>query len=597
MPFTKKQLKILKSLPEKELKKYGLDKNAILSIETANDPVKWATSYLRNPEDPRQKLTLRPMQKEIIALRGDRIAIRAARRSGKSVSVAIRILHKAITEENAPILVVAPYLSQVKAIFDDIELLSSNSPQIKNCILRSVKSPNFEIEIANKSVIRGMCAGSTPGRRGSSLRGQGAKYIFVDEFDYMDEESLKALFMITKTRVDTEMFVTGTPSGVRSWFYEWCTNPKKHGFVTRHYGKEHIPSWTERDESIFRAMYSDATYAHEVLAEFADESKQVFMTNHIDQCIYDYDPDLLLYEPNRKYGIGVDWNSSETGCQIVVLEYLSNDKPTDYDKEFVNKVNGWRMNKNMEAKDKLYEKLDWSHFHKRIRVFRRISVSGSEFVQHRAVDTIIACYQLYNPVFIWVDQGFGEAQVELILKWAQDNDDRKLAKILKACNFSGTLEIQDPMGPDKIKKRFKNYMVQTAQRYMENLDLIMPMMDDEKRELVGQMRQYTVEKVGMNGEAVYSKGNDHKLDAAMLAILGFDFNHGTLTGKRMRKDSGVPLHVIPIKATERTMESDLVVTKNSETNPMSPYRDLPPKREELPFKNVVVPVPFRRWIP
>ena len=596
MKLTAAEVKNLKTLSDKQLTKFGLDKKTLRELEIAASPIKWATKYLRNPENPREPLKLRAMQKELIGLKGRRIAIRASRRTGKSISVAIRILYNAITEENVPILVVTPYLSQIKEIFNDIELLISNSPEISEAVVRSVKSPVYEIQFANRSVVKGMCAGSTPGRRGSSLRGQGAKYIYVDEFDYMDEESLTALFMITKTRVDTELFVTSTPSGARSWFYKWCTEPKKYNFIAKHYGKEHIPNWTEEDEFLARTLYSESRYAHEVLAEFSDETTQVFSTQNIDQCVHWYNPDLLRHDSEKKYGIGVDWNSAETGCQIVILEYCNNVKPKETDKEFLNSVNRWRMDRNKENKEKLYEKLEWSYFSKKLRVFRRISVSGNPFVQHKAVEAIIACYQAYNPVFIYVDQGFGEAQVEIMLKWAQTNNDRTLPKILKACNFSGTIEIQDPMGPDKVKKRFKNYMVSTSQRYMEHMEMVMPMEDDEETLLVGQMRQYSVEKTSANGEHVYSKGNDHKLDALMLAILGFDYNFGLLTGKRDRSLYDVPIEVIPINVGERPMVSDIdnTVQKPQQKNP---YIDPIERDDRVLFRNVNLPVPFRRWTP
>jgi len=595
MKLTQSEIKHLKSLTDKQLIKFGLDKKVLKDLEIAASPIKWATKYLRNPENPRETLKLRDMQREIIALKGKRIAIRASRRTGKSISVAIRILYHAITEENVPILVVTPYLSQIKEIFNDIELLISNSPEISESVVRSVKSPVYEIQFANRSVVKGMCAGSTPGRRGSSLRGQGAKYIFVDEFDYMDEESLTALFMITKTRIDTELFVTSTPSGLRSWFYKWCTEPKKYNFIAKHYGKEHIPNWTEEDEFLARTLYSESRYAHEVLAEFSDETTNVFSTQHIDQCIHWYNPDLLTYDPDKKYGIGVDWNSAETGCQIVIMEYCNGAKPKECDKEFLNTINRWRMDVNKETKEKLYEKLEWGFFSKKIRVFRRISVTGQPFVQHKAVEAILACYRAFNPVFVWVDQGFGEAQVEIMLKWAVENNDRKLPKILKACNFSGTIEIQDPFGPDKIKKRFKNYMVTTAQRYMEHMELVMPMADDEETLLVGQMRQYCVEKVAANGEHVYSKGNDHKLDAMMLAILGFDYNYGLLTGKRDRTLDSIPIGVVPVSMSERPMVSEADNTKDKPTK--NPYVDKPERDDKIVFRNVPLPVPFRRWVP
>jgi len=525
----KLDIKKLEQLPPEELKKYGLTKADLGKLKIMADPIRWLSANLRDPENPKKPLKLRSMQREIVALGHPKITIRASRRTGKSIGIAARIIYQAFTESNTPILLVAPYLSQVNEIFEDIEHLTQDSPTVCQTIVRQIQSPFRLIEFSNGSVIKGMCAGSTPGRRGSSLRGQGAKYIYVDEFDYMDEESLKALFMIMKTRVDTELFVTGTPSGARSWFYTWCIDAEKHGFMTRHYSKEHIPNWTAEDDLRARIMLGEAGYMHEVLAEFADESTQVFPSIYIDQCMYSYNWKLLKYNPDREYGIGVDWNSAATGCHIVIMEYLSNENASPIDTDFLTQINAWRAMQNKEYQEKLYEKLEWNHLYKKLRFFRHIAVAGEPFAQHDAVEKIIETYLTYQPKFIWVDQGHGEVQVELLLKWALDHGDNVLPKILKACNFSGTIELPDPIHPaTKIKKRFKPYMVQAVQRCLEEASFVLPMSEDEQAKLVGQFRGYMVEKQTAAKEPVFSSGNDHILDAAMLAILGFEHNFGLL---------------------------------------------------------------------
>jgi len=601
--LTKREITHLEKLSPQQLKKYGLTRAALQKLKIAADPVRWVCTNLRDPENPKKPFVARPMQEELIALRHPKIAIRASRRTGKSVGIAARMIHQAFTESNIPILLVAPYVAQVKEVFDDIDRLIEQSPTVAASMVRQVKSPFYEIELGNRSVIRGMCAGSTPGRRGSSLRGQGAKYLYVDEFDYMDEESLNALFMITKSRKDTELFVTGTPSGVRSWFYRWCTTPEKYAFIAKHYGKDHIINWTDEDEFTAREILTEAGYRHEVLGEFADESTQVFATEYIDACLANYEPKDLKWNPNRQYGIGVDWNSSKTGCHIVIMEYLSNDKPDKDDQAFLSTVHRWRADRNKQYREKLYERLEWNHFHKKLRVFRHIAVSGEPFAQHEAVNAIIQAYRTYHPKFIWVDQGHGEVQVEILLKWALANGDKNLPKILKACSFAGTIEIADPIKPSRmIKKRFKPYMVQTMQRYLESAEFVFPISYDDKNALVGQLRAYTVEKHTMYNEPVYSSGNDHILDATMLAVMGFEHNFGLLTGKRRRVPGTNLVHkpghrTYDVSArdynpAEKVDDGHKVVTNRDEF-----FRDKKSPAEVIKIHFGKLRIPFKRWIP
>jgi hypothetical protein len=62
----------------------------------------------------------------------------------------------------------------------------------------------------------------------------------------------------------------------------------------------------------------------------------------------------------------------------------------------------------------------------------------------------------------------------------------------------------------------KEYIVQITKRMLENGKLILPKSQDTKTKLVGQMRNYVVEKVMENGQLKFSKGNVHTLEAMML---------------------------------------------------------------------------------
>jgi hypothetical protein len=62
----------------------------------------------------------------------------------------------------------------------------------------------------------------------------------------------------------------------------------------------------------------------------------------------------------------------------------------------------------------------------------------------------------------------------------------------------------------------KEYIVQITKRMLENGKLILPKSQDTKTKLVGQMRNYVVEKVMENGQFKFSKGNVHTLEAMML---------------------------------------------------------------------------------
>ena len=436
-----------------------------------------------------------------------------ARRMGKTIAMDVDMLHKAFTNSDHRCLVVCPYKSQVAVVFSTLNRLIGDSDDLRSSIEANKTNPYY-IKFFNGSEIIGFTAGTRAGQKGDSIRGQWADSLYLDEVDYMGTEAINSSIMPIFTDHDkTTVWASSTPTGKREDFWRWCTMPEL-GWEQHHYRSSDRPDWTAQLEAEIRLATSDMDYLHEYEAEFGEEVVGVFSHAHIDACThkYAYTKDEIVmgmdendkpcrevhtsiaheYNPRNVYVFGIDWNSEGNGVQIVVIEEVL-DPPKD--KEYLRG---------------------------KYRVFYRESITLKGFTQTQAVIRTGQLAKVYNPMWIVVDEGYGAMQIESLRKYGLDHPESGFAQKILPVNMASKVEIRDPISGLPIEKPMKPFMVNSAVILVERHLCVFPERENETKRLLGQMRAYTVERrSSMTGAPVYSGGNDHILDAWMMALLGF----------------------------------------------------------------------------
>lgn len=214
----------------------------------------------------------------------------------KTETMVIDMLWRIFTRRNYRVVVATPYENQVRLIFMRINELLQTSPLLKKDVVKNTKNP-YIIEISNGSAIIGF----TTGNDGSSVRGQKADILYLDEVDYMDDASFDAVTAIAAERSDIGITMSSTPTGKRSHFYKACMN-KKMGYVEHYHPSTHNPNWGPAMEAEFKAQLTAQAYIHEILAEFGTQNAGVFPKEALDKSInfeyYTYDP--LTYDQKIK---------------------------------------------------------------------------------------------------------------------------------------------------------------------------------------------------------------------------------------------------------------------------------------------------------
>lgn len=474
----------------------------IKSIARMQDPVLWAEDNIvvpdmitkkRRPWQPQgatqyniDQYNLSPESayyQEIMAkCTARRQLYRIGRRSGKTWTLIMKILHKMFTNEKYRILVITPNIAQLDVIFSTAREFIQMSPTLNSSNVRFVRTPQRYLELPNGSFMRGFVSGN------ASIRGQAADMVVIDEADYLTTDDLSAITAILSEHKDTVLAVSSTPSGAREQFWKWDHDPK---FKSFHFPSMCRPLWDDNMMIEQKKENPGVKFIHEILAEYGEISEGVFQHDHIDISVekgqYSYKD--KSYIPGWIYTMGVDWNPVN-GTEIYVVGVDPSKNEPEYETVAVGQV------------------------------FRE----GNTQIQ--AVQEIIRMNREWNPVGIYVDRGAGSVQAELLNEFgrqaAPNTPDKRLEEIVHVIDFGSKIEMRHPSTGAVQKVYAKPAIVENAIRMFESLQVVIPKYDAQ---LIRELRGFIIDKIGSNGRPTYGMISDdisdHKLDAFLLALFGF----------------------------------------------------------------------------
>lgn len=524
------------------MEELGIDDEDLYNeMSVVNDPLKWAEVFFG--WKPRW------YQEEMIACSANWKVVRAGRRLGKTAAISVIALHHAFTNDHHTVLVVAPYQSQVAKIFQEMQKHIDTSEILQDSIERQRNSPPVQIVFKNGSVLIGFASGKGQSQHSDQIRGQDADLIVLDEVDMMNDYDLETIMAILASHAHCKIWASSTPRGWRKKFWEWCTK-KNLRFREFHYISSESPEWTQDTEDYFRETTSQMGYLHEFLAEFGEEAFGVFKTVDIDSCLFDYSlKDCLPQMVRGPLIMGVDWNLN-AGTHIVIVEWTG----------------------------EIY------------KVVHKTVVPKSEFTQMGGVAKIKELNQLWNPRFIYVDEGYGSAQIEMLKHTGLEDRSSGLYEKIKPIMMGRSVEIQDPKTGEKIQRQAKQFMVELTANRVEQRQMMIPREedthiiiepDDPDNSAVGivqQMRDFRVVRESPTGQPIYSQDYEHTLTAMMLTILGFQMEFGGLQRTH---------HATKVTEGPRIGENHEEHTSRSGSEESVAKRPALPRAEKFSFKKEI----------
>lgn len=508
----------------------NMNSDELDEIKQAMSPVYWAEKNIDvNQQDPTKRLYVnRWYQSMQITCSASKKAIRCGRRSGKSYGLGIDIANRLVQNSNYQILVVTPFLSQAKELANVVKkILRSLGDTIgtwDDLVERSVTSPYQEIQMKNGSTFKAFTAGND---NANAVRGQGAHLIIIDEADFLTQEAFDSITAILMDKPNTEIICTSTPMG-EGLLYKFANSKDYKEF---HFPSFCIPHYNDDMDKEFRNSLSMMAYIQEIMAEFGLSDNSVFDTDLVNRSTLIGTSESLhnvITNRNRYIvSLGCDWNADKVGTRICVIAY-----------------------------DKIEHK---------VIIANLSNVRREGWTQVAAIDKIVELNRLYTPDYIYVDEGFGEANVQqlkliavnLFGKVPADHPDLKLRDVVPV-NFSSTLELRDVMTGEIRKKYFKNFIVETTKRALEAG--LLAFKDPISAPIVEQMKNYIIKSRAANGRETYEAKSqeigDHDLDAFMIALAGLQLNENSILDTR--RYSNVTILPLEKRGTEAYNNSDKI---------------------------------------
>ncbi len=333
-------------------------------------------------------------------------------------------------------------------------------------------------------------------------RGQEADMIVLDEMDYMGTDDLVAVMAMLMKTDPTKLFQkkligASTPTGQRKTFWSWNVNPQEdfHAYF--------FPSlcnmlWNSEEERKARLRYrNEQQYRHEILADWGEDADGVYPRKYVDRAFNvekEWEYKISAYDNNQYvYTLGVDWDKHGAGVNVVAAQTPR-----------ANPAAG------------------------PIKVVYREEIQKGDFTYTESVKRILELDSIFKFDHIYVDQGAGEYQVEVLHQYGIDNPHTKIHLKTKAYHFSNTIEIRDPYTRQIEKKRIKPFIVDNLVHYLEIERIIFNASDDE---LYLQLISYIKLRENDSGYPVFAPGGDtqdHAHDALLLALFAITENYDAL---------------------------------------------------------------------
>ena len=271
-----------------------------------------------------------------------------------------------------------------------------------------------------------------------------------------------------------------------------------------HYPSTVLPYFKELESSM-KSSYTKDDFLLEVLAEFIEGSSRVFKSIDIKDAQEEYEyinSKAELENPNDWItALGVDYNEYRNGIQLVVVGF------------------------NKKARNT-----------KPFRVLNRITLDKSSYndnqlkdLQTRGVELIKELYYDFQLDHVYVDEGHGSMQNEILAKYFHDIGEPFK---FKGIDFSSIYEYKDFYTNEIKKKRKKVMMVNFLQKRFEMKEITYSKTEESNKGLLTtQLTNYNIKGYDSKDQPIF-EGDDHIIDGLMLGVFAIVENYDSLFDKK-----------------------------------------------------------------
>jgi phage FluMu gp28-like protein len=256
------------------------------------------------------------------------IVARWCRQSGKSSTIAAKLLHSVLSQPRWRAVILAPSLRQSR----------KNIAKI-NWFAQKIRDKGLDIfddqPTTTKLVFRNASTIEALPNNPATIRGDTTHIIFADELNYVQKaEELYEAMVYTLNTTNGKFIGTSTPGSRDSLFYKMCTDDVKFARFSRHHVRfmealePNGPLKPEIVERVKVQMNEDPwRWQREMEAEFAEDEDAFFTLSLIERCVVQdiktFDQSDLLNPSFTVKGVfyaGCDLGKKRDHSAIAVVE-------------------------------------------------------------------------------------------------------------------------------------------------------------------------------------------------------------------------------------------------------------------------------------
>jgi hypothetical protein len=487
-----------------------------------------------------------------------------ARSVGKSLSIKVRGCAFPFLYPGQEMIITAPELVHLEPIVSLIESQMYSTRTLRELLPRgksAVTHRPFQMNFLNGSRI----IGRIPQRDGKGVKGIHPIWLELDEAQDYPHAGWVELNETLKRGWQGAMWrAHGVTRGVRDDFYEYTQDTVDNPWKVHRFAAMWRPNWTdrERDEAIQKyGSREDPDYRRNVLGLHGDKTNPIFVLTQLMKNV-DSDP-LSEYNTSEYMKVLIKSEQLELFEQEITdvldfprrhLDYVGDTPRERAENPKARFWAGMDIGFTIDPSEILvfceYRKKP-SDAHTVLRLVCRISMTRMPHRQQ--IQAILHTIDFYRPQTFAMDKGglglplfqelsehieaFRARDMDRLPAWMHIYDLEAALTTIKGYNFSEKLLVdldptietspyattQDLVNETGMKRNAKEYSTDVLREMVDRQQFWLPWDDDLLKQFQGGTWMSN-RSMDAYGRRVFSRGNDHVLDAARMVALGWSLN-------------------------------------------------------------------------
>ncbi len=394
---------------------------------------------------------------------------------GKTTEIEIIVCWSMVNSPGKSVLVATQCENHLFPVMNRLVRRFETTPEFAGSIAELRRSPSYFIRFNNGFILWGRIAGP----RGINFQGLHVDWQIIDEAQEMTETSWGELYQALNG--GGRRWVYGVPNGLRNTFYRMTFLPDAEQYHWQSYCN---PEFTKEKDEELALLYGGRDspgYIHRVLGLHGEPMNAVFNLDDylicVDDSLHTYEIRLKGSQTNIDFPEPIEAGAYYLGCDLGFAH-----DPSEF----------------------IVYKNEPPHF----ICMLRVHLENVNYAQQQIV--IQELDRNYHFQKIGIDCGnSGRAVAHQLMALGIDWQHR-----VHAFEFGAMIETGQLANGTVQRRRTKEWMTELLQRRLAEHTLVFPRSSEREQ----QYANHTY-LINAQGQCLYSKGNDHIIDADRCAIL------------------------------------------------------------------------------